>query len=78
MRYSENLKAISFKLLGFKPKIICEINGEKTSLDLGGAHNVQNMQCTIAVAFHFGLDPKNIKKAINSFKAPDNRSSTGD
>ena len=72
--YLENLKAISFKLLGFKPKIICEIDGEETTLDLGGAHNVQNMQCAIAVAFHFGLDPKNIKKAINSFRAPDNRS----
>lgn len=72
--YQECIRNVGFKLLGFKPKISCEISGTQVQLDIGGIHNVQNLQCALTVAYHFGLDPKNIIKGIASFKAPENRS----
>ncbi len=72
--YQECLEEMSFKLLGFKPKISCDINGNSVTLQMGGKHNVQNMKAALSLARHFGLDPNQIKQGIESFKAPDNRS----
>ena len=72
--YSELCDRYSFNLLGLQPKISCSIDGKECTLDLGGEHNVENLRCAIAVASYFGLDPKQLRRGISSFRAPENRS----
>ncbi len=74
LTYKECYSSLGYSVLGLKPKIICQINEEQVSIDLGGKHNAQNLECALALASYFGLEPKEILRAIQSFKTPDNRS----
>ncbi len=72
--YAKGISTFDFEFLGFKPKIEGKIKNENVSIDLGGMHNVQNVECAVAVSGYFGLDPKQLIQAFNCFAAPENRS----
>ncbi|MCD6598715.1 MAG: UDP-N-acetylmuramoyl-tripeptide--D-alanyl-D-alanine ligase, partial [Bacteroidales bacterium] len=68
----------SFKIISSVPfmEVYWKINNEEFDLKthLFGSYNLENLIASIAVGMHFGLEPKKIKSAVESYIPHNNRS----